>query len=580
MLVVYLFYFSPPKPSQSPKDSSSAPARSESKDSIQQTPSIEKYTAQELDSITKDNPFGYVSHVGEDRSIEVLTEDMHLEFSTRGGRLNRAELVHYKTYKEEALVLWDEQQSEIEEIFFYRGRRVALHTLYFTSVTQGTVRVRKEDTLRLAFKAILGDGATLLREYTISGEGYVIAQSLKGLGAYVESARMRLRWHQKVTQMEKDKKDLALKTSLNYFSEGEKEGLSTGGKRKERKVGDMHWVALKAKFFLVGFIHDFPAESTLTIEKEEASDYVRSTSVDSWLPLQDNQPLAYRLYIGPNDLKQIKHIDKDFKENVYLGWTLMGWINRVLSLSIFYWSIQTFQSYGGSIILMVVVIRLLLLPLTYRSYIGMARMRVLKPEIDGIKKLYPGDMKKQQMETMQLYQRAGINPLSGCIPLLLQMPILLAMFSFFPNIIDFRQQGFLWANDLSSYDSIADLPFNIPFYGDHISLFTLLMAASTLLFTLMNKEQMGNTPAQFKVVQYFMPVMLLFFLNSYSSALTFYYFVSNILAIAQQLLVRQMVNEDKIRNKLEKNKLKNKDKKIGGFQKRYEEALRKREKRR
>lgn len=221
---------------------------------------------------------------------------------------------------------------------------------------------------------------------------------------------------------------------------------------------------------------------------------------------------------------------------------------------------------------MVFILRLFLAPLTYKSHMGMAKMRVMKPELDEIKAKHGDDMTKAQQEQMALYQKVGINPLSGCIPMLLQMPILFAMFYFFPNSIELRQEAFLWADDLSTYDSILNLPFTIPFYGDHVSLFTLLMTASTLLYTWSN-SQMTTVQGPMKTVQYVMPITFLFFLNSYSAGLTFYYFVSNLVSFGQMALFRKLIDEDKIKQTLDENRKKNANKKKGSFQQRLEDAM-------
>ena len=247
-------------------------------------------------------------------------------------------------------------------------------------------------------------------------------------------------------------------------------------------------------------------------------------------------------------------------------------INKFAIIPIFHFLEKYISNYGVIIIIMVFIIRLVLAPLTYKSHMGMAKMRVMKPELDEIKEKHDGDMQKAQQEQMALYQKVGINPLSGCIPMLLQMPILFAMFYFFPNSIELRQQSFLWAHDLSTYDSILDLPFTIPFYGDHVSLFTLLMTASTILYTWSN-SQITTVQGPMKSLQYVMPIMFLFFLNSYSSGLTFYYFVSNIVSFGQIALFRKFIDEDKIKKVLEENKKKNANKKKSSFQQRLDEAM-------
>jgi YidC/Oxa1 family membrane protein insertase len=262
----------------------------------------------------------------------------------------------------------------------------------------------------------------------------------------------------------------------------------------------------------------------------------------------------------------------DFEKNIDLGWSVFAWVNKLLVIPVFNFLEQYFTNYGIIIILLVVFLKTLLFPLTYKSYLSMAKMKVLKPEIDAIKEKHEGDMQKSQQETMKLYSSMGVNPLSGCVPMLLQIPILFALLNFFPNSIELRQEGFLWAHDLSTYDVFAKLPFTIPFYGDHVSMFTLLMTLSTILYTWQN-NQVNTMQGPMKFYSYLMPVMIMFVVNSFSAGLSFYYFVANIITFGQQAIIRLFVDDKKIRAKLEENQVKNKDKKPGGFQKRLQEAM-------
>jgi YidC/Oxa1 family membrane protein insertase len=239
---------------------------------------------------------------------------------------------------------------------------------------------------------------------------------------------------------------------------------------------------------------------------------------------------------------------------------------------------QYIVNYGIIIIILLIIVKIILSPLSYRSYVSMAKMRLLKPELDLLKEKYGDDMTGMQAEQMQIYQKAGVNPVSGCVPVLLQMPIFLALFNFFPNAIELRQAGFLWADDLSSYDNILDLPFTIPFYGDHVSLFTLLMTASTLVYTWYNNQMNPTTvTGPMKTISYVMPITFLFFLNSFASGLTLYYFVSNVVTIGQQMIIAKFVDEDKLRKILEDNKKKNVNKPMSRMQQRLQEAMKSKE---
>jgi YidC/Oxa1 family membrane protein insertase len=263
------------------------------------------------------------------------------------------------------------------------------------------------------------------------------------------------------------------------------------------------------------------------------------------------------LYLGPNKYEILKSFDSGFEELIPLGWGILGWINRGIVLNIFNWLEDYGLNYGLIILIIALIIKMILFPLTYSSYRSMAKMRVLKPEIDALQEKYPDAMKKQKAQ-MELYRKAGVSPLGGCLPMLLQFPILIALFQFFPSSIELRQESFLWATDLSTYDSIYDLPFTIPFYGDHISLFTLLMTVSTLIYTYMNQQLTGSAQTQqfpqMKYIIYLMPIMFLGVFNNYASGLSYYYFVANVITFSQQFAIRSFIDEDKIKAKIAENK--------------------------
>jgi len=287
----------------------------------------------------------------------------------------------------------------------------------------------------------------------------------------------------------------------------------------------------------------------------------------------NNQSYGFKFYFGSNQYKQLAALDIGAERLVPLGWGIFRWVNKYLTVNVFYWLGQYLTNMGLIIFLLTLIVKTILFPLVYRSYLSAAKMRILKPEIDEIKEKYGNDMTKTQQENMKLYRKAGVNPMGGCVPVLLQMPILIAMFQFFPSAFDLRQKAFLWSDDLSTYDSILSLPFNIPFYGDHVSLFTLLMTISTLIYTVYNNQMTGVT-GQMKWMSYIMPVLFLGFFNNYASGLTYYYFVSNIFTIGQQLSIKAFVNEDKLHKQIQENKKKPIVK--SGFQKKIEEMARKR----
>ena len=516
------------------------------------------------------------------QALMIETEELELHFTSQGGQLQALRLKHYQTHDKQPLWLMDTVKSNLLSSFFYQGRRIELATLHLQStLRQSRYQLSSTDTLQLCFTGELADGNTLQACYTIPGTGYQIAYTLKGLAPYASDGQLHVDWQQRVYAMEKDVISLRQNTVLTYYlsEEGleELDVIGAGAKQEVTLDGkDLEFLAIKEKFFLLALL---PAENrivggTLSLQDmPPSSPFVKEAVLHLQLPARDaTNPPSYHVYVGPNEQRVLATVSPHASKNVYLGWGMLSWINRMFFAPLLYKLLDITQNYGLIIVVIVVVIRLILFPLTYRSYMSMAKMRMLKPEIDEIKAQHANDAKKQQSETMRLYQLAGINPLSGCIPLILQMPVLFSMFYFFPNMIDFRQAGFLWSDDLSVYDSILELPFTVPMYGDHVSLFTLLMTASTVLYTMVT-SQVSTTPPQMKVIQYVMPLVFLLFLNSYSAGLTFYYFISNLISVAQQMLTKSFVRDDKIRTRLEENKQKNKQKKPSSFQKRLEEAM-------
>ena len=299
---------------------------------------------------------------------------------------------------------------------------------------------------------------------------------------------------------------------------------------------------------------------------------VKTLSATFSLPYdrKPSQSYGMRFYFGPNHYQTLKKIDDlNLEKLIPLGWGIFGWVNRFLVIPTFNFLDSFNINYGIIILLLTILVRILILPLTYGSFKSQAKMKVLAPEMAEINEKFKDDAMKKQQEVMSLYRKAGVNPLGGCIPGLLQLPILIAMFRFFPSSIELRQQSFLWATDLSTYDSILNLPFTIPFYGDHVSLFTLLMTVSTLIYTRMNMQMTAATNPQMKWMMYLMPIMFLGFFNNYSAGLSYYYFLSNIIGFGQQYLFKAFLDENKIHAQIQENK--KKPVKKSSFQQRLEQ---------
>jgi YidC/Oxa1 family membrane protein insertase len=317
------------------------------------------------------------------------------------------------------------------------------------------------------------------------------------------------------------------------------------------------------------------AQVSTTTFDESYDDLLKkmTASIDIPYNSRENSQFPMSFYFGPNHFQTLKQYGLELESQIPLGWAIMGWINRFIVIPVFNYLDSFNLNYGIIILLLTLMLKLALFPIAYKTYLSSARMRVLKPDIDALGEKFPKkeDAMKKQQAVMALYKKAGVNPMAGCVPMLLQLPILLALFRFFPASIELRQEGFLWADDLSSYDSILDLPFTIPFYGDHVSLFTLLMTVSTIIYTRMN-SQMMNTGTQMpgmKTMLYIMPVMLLGIFNNFASGLSYYYFLANVITFGQMYAFRFMIDEDKIHKRIEENK--KKPVKKSGWQKRLED---------
>jgi YidC/Oxa1 family membrane protein insertase len=414
--------------------------------------------------------------------------------------------------------------------------------------------------------------------YTIPAAGYQIGYHFEDVRSNFISKNLLFKWNQQISQKERDPKETYNHTSVHYYSPtGGHDYLSERSTDPERVVLEkpVKWVAITEKFFTMAILADksFTAGDFKT-NPSASEDVVKEAHIDLIFSGDDlregNANFSY--YLGPKKYNVLKKVDTDFSRNLYLGWPPVIWVNKFIIIPLFQLFEKFFSNYGIIIILIVIVIKLGLTPLSYKSILSMAKMKVLKPELDEIKEKHGDDMQKAQQEQMKLYQQVGVNPISGCVPVLLQMPILFAMFYFFPVSIELRQASFLWASDLSTYDSVLNLPFTIPFYGSHVSLFTLLMTISTIVYTWQN-NQMTSVQGPMKSLGYIMPVVFMFVLNSFPAALSFYYFVSNLVGFAQQAIIRRFVDDEKIRKVLEENKKKNANKKKSSFQLKLEEAM-------
>ena len=536
--------------------------------------------------------------------LTIDNEVMQVRFSTRGGQIVGVTLKEYTKWAEqertELIELFDPAVERFDLSFFVRRgmHNIPIHTADYTFVAEEVVT--EGDAQVVTMRLDVAEGAAIRYQYLIYNtttpeRDYLVDMRVRfdGMEQLLSNqTSMGLDWTSMTYQNERGFSNENMNTTLSYRFPGEDsiEELGIGeGQKSEEVSTQLSWVAFKQQFFSSVLIApEHLSGAKLGYETAiEGSGYVKKFTMQAKVDYSDNtKGYDFAFYFGPNKysiLSEVKAGDEELylERLIPLGWGIFGWINRWIVIPVFDFLRGYIGSFGIIILILAVLIRLLIMPLTYKSYVSMAKMRLIKPEVDALAAKFPKkeDAMKRQQATMELYKKAGVNPMGGCIPMLIQMPILIAMFRFFPASIELRGESFLWSGDLSSYDSVLELPFSIPFYGDHISLFALLMALSTFFYSWINYKQTASSQPQMAgmkfMMLYMMPVMLLLWFNSYASGLCYYYLLSNLLILGQTFLVRRMVDDDKIRLAMENNAAK---KQNGGkksrFQQRYEELMR------
>jgi YidC/Oxa1 family membrane protein insertase len=558
MVFVYFFFIASP-PTENPKKN-----QQETKKDTLQSKFFQK-TPQ--NAVVLDSAFLQ----GKTEKVILENKVLKITFSSQGGKIRQVLLKNFKTYDQKPLYLLDETFSQMSYFVPTQAGKVDLYQIFYEAE-------QKEKSI--IFRAKAGE-KTIEQIYQLVGEeSYQIDYSVKINGVALGKENAQLEWSANMPLTEKDAVPSRIKSTISYY--GINDGydyLSESNSLQDKNINEpLRWVAFKQQFFIASIWatqeNQFGKARLVSYADENNPKIVKSYKAVLDIPTEKLQSgkATFQFYLGPNQYSILKKLDYDFSRNVGLGWAIFGWVNKFLIIPIINFLESFIGSYGLLIIVLGIIVRLILFPLNYKSYIGMAKMRVLKPELDEIKARNAGDMQKIQVEQMELYKQVGINPLAGCIPMLLQMPIVIAVFTYFPNAIELRQEAFLWAEDLSTYDSILTLPFHIPFYGNHVSLFTILMTASTILYTYF-ANQTSSVEGPMKMAGYIMPLVFMFMLNSYPAGLSYYYLVTNLLSVLQQIGIKKLVNEDKIKAILEANRLKNKDKKKSGFQERLENAL-------
>ncbi len=560
LLLLYFNYFSPTPPP--PADESSQVTAVDSSANEAPQPNNNNIVAEAEvpnDSLLQQQYGGLSDFInGTEKTTTVENNDLSVTLSSRGGIFSEVRLKKFKTYYQKPLYLVTPQTNTFSLLALYEGREIDLFKLYY----QGETSTQGDSTL-VTYTAQLSPGSFVKHTYSIPSSGYEIGYTLEvaGLTSLTGDA-LTFKWSDKVPVQEKDLTDSRRKTTVNYYTV--KDGFdhlkeASNDAEIGALIDPIKWVSFKQKFFISAIIANSPfsgGEVTTSVPVADTT-VVKNTSMKLYVPRQDvtSGGAQFMYFFGPNKYSILGEVTEGFSKNLNIGWPPIVWVNQFLIIPIFKFLENYISNYGIIIIILVLIVKLILSPLSYKSYLGMAKMKLLKPEQDLLKEKYGDDMTKIQQEQMKLYQQAGVNPFSGCIPLVLQMPILFAMFYFFPVSIELRQSPFLWAEDLSTYDSIVNLPFTIPFYGSHVSLFVLLMTASTMIYTWQN-NQMTAATGPMKSMSLFMPLIFMFVLNSFAAGLSFYYFVSNLVTFAQQAIIRKFVDEDKIKAVMEEHKKK------------------------
>ena len=514
-----------------------------------------------------------------------------LHINTKGGCIDYVDLKGYRTHDSLPLILWKDHKSSMGLNFYARNKQINTADLIFVPNTNQKELNAEGAEQVLTMRAYVDENKYLEFEYKLAPDSYMVDFNINtyNLNDFIASNTnfLTLYWGVDMPQLEKSRDFESRYTGVYYnFSNNDVEHLSLTGDEKVDLPTSVKWVAYKQQFFSSVLIanESFPNVLVSTANNTTPG-FLKTADAEISLPYSGKAIEKYdmRFYFGPNSYPTLREYGKDIElpKLVDLGWKWIAWFNRYVVIPIFnFLETNVTLNYGLIIFLLTLIIKLVLFPLTYKSYMSQAKMRVLKPQIDEINKKIPADkaMERQQA-VMKLYKKAGVNPMGGCLPMLLQMPILIALFYFFPGAIELRQKSFLWATDLASYDSIATLPFTIPFYGNHVSLFCLLMTITNILYMWYNsKNQPQNDQMKgMQTMMYIMPIMFLFIFNSYSSGLSYYYFIATLITIVQTWAIRKFVNDEKLLKQIEL--AKTKPVKKSKFQQKLEEMQRMQEQR-
>jgi len=568
LIFVYFQFFAPSTPPPVPEKPKTSVSKTVAKEQAKAVSSVaDSLVVQKNASL-----FGVLADrtVGTEKTITLSNKDLVLTFNSKGASIERAELTGYKTFTGQPIYVLEKNRSTVDMVLPLRSGTVNTSAIYFDATQTDSSVTFAANGLQI--------------QYVLGKEGYSLKQRInaEGMAPQIADGDVSFILKDDLPNTEKDINNSRVNSTVNYYTA--EDGLdnlkeSSTDEKKADVSQKINWLSLKSRFFNVGMVPEggfrkgtfrtyTNTTDSLAIKLLEAKAEIASSTL-----VKGGISMVW--FLGPNKYKTLQTVTEGYSENIYLGIPVVNLINRYFTVNVFYWLENYISNYGIIILLLVVLIRIILFPLNYKSYIGMAKMRVLQPELAEAKAKVGDDTAAQQQEQMRIYQQAGVNPLAGCIPLLLQMPILLSMFNFFPNAIELRQQVLWWSTDLSTYDSIATLPFSLPGYGNHVSLFTILMTLSTLLLTWYNNQTNTMANNQMAIMGYIMPVFFMFILNSLPAGLNFYYLMSNLASLTQQIIIRSTVDDKAIHAKLQLNKerIAKNPQKQGGFQARLANAM-------
>ena len=514
--------------------------------------------------------------------IVLENSNILLEISTKGAEIKKLLLKDFYNYNDNPLFLIDDNKSIFSfNIPVGRNSKINSQDLNYTAEI-----IDENSSVKL--KAQIDSRSELVLSFFLADNSSIVDFELDIIdNTNSNYENVELIWGRDSFRNSKSIDYENRYTALSYGFENNKDSYLSVAGITNKVIDNVNWVSFREHFFSsILILNNESNQVEISSEDLSGNDaldkkFTKRFLANIPLSLDSNSQLSFSMYYGPTDYETLKEYNLNLENSVPIGWGIFGWLNRFIFFPLFSF-LTNYFSYGISIILMTIIVKVAISPLTYKSYLSQIKMKILKPELEIINQKFGDDPMKKQQETMNLYTKSGANPMSGCLPAFLQMPIFFALFTFFPVAFSLRQKSFLWADDLSSYDSILDLGFYIPLYGDHISLFPILASVAIFFYTKMTTGQQMMSPSQtggvnMKIIMYMMPIMMLFFFNNYASGLSLYYFISNLLTIILMLVIKNFIIDDqKVLSEIEENK--KKPLKVGGFRARLQKALEEAEK--